>query len=384
MCTPVALPWGLDAQAGGRWVCREGSCSMWPFRMDVKSLAQRRDVRRLVKALRSRNDRARRDAARALGKMRAPQSVVHLCGVLRDASADVRSAAAVALGEIGDTSAVEDLCVLLGDSDVGVRQRTAAALEAIGDARALTPLLAACRDGAASVRRGAVYALGKIRDSGAVASLIELLSDSDPGVRTAAMEALGTIGDARAVQPLCALLSSVPYSLRGTIAKALGEIGDARAVAHLLPLASGYESGPYDPSGLAKAALEKIAAADPNAHVRELLRQRQQEVASRQRAQEAKLAAERRRQEREARSRPPVIRAGMATAEVIRLLGTPRSKTSKNEIFGVAGMSVTLIDVSGSLGTEEYWGFDHPAGTYQLVVNDDRVTRVHSQPSPSR
>jgi len=76
-----------------------------------RSYPKRDRIGRLIDVLRyARDDDDREDAAKALGKLRAPRAVSALIGaLLHDREDDVREEAAKALGRIGDRDAVKPL-----------------------------------------------------------------------------------------------------------------------------------------------------------------------------------------------------------------------------------------------------------------------------------
>ena len=84
-----------------------------------------------VKALGDKNERVRRSAAAALGKIGDPQAVQPLIKALGDSNSDVRSSAATALGEIGDQRAVQPLKNLLKYKNEPIRRLAAKALKQI-------------------------------------------------------------------------------------------------------------------------------------------------------------------------------------------------------------------------------------------------------------
>ncbi|HYC20073.1 MAG TPA: HEAT repeat domain-containing protein, partial [Candidatus Bathyarchaeia archaeon] len=130
---------------------------------NVQKMKEKRDVKRLIKAL----------------------------GYQQ--SSDVRRAAAEALGTIGDGRAVEPLVKALNDSDWLVRRKAAEALGTIGDGRAVEPLVKALNDADSDVRKSVAEALSKIGEP-AVEPLIKALNDTSEYVCEGAVEALGKIG----------------------------------------------------------------------------------------------------------------------------------------------------------------------------------------------
>jgi HEAT repeat protein len=138
----------------------------------------------------------RREAALALGKMKAHQAVGPLIDLLDDHETvwDAAQDAAWALGEIGDQEAVEPLIAVLDQPNVA---------------------------------GPAVEALAKLADPRMVEPLIRLLKEKRiPSIATI----LGNFGDRRAVEPLIDALHVRDSSLRFYATRALGKLGDERAL----------------------------------------------------------------------------------------------------------------------------------------------------------
>jgi len=96
---------------------------------------QQKLVDRYAKTLeRSRDVTERRDAARSLGRIKAPEAVGPLTAALADSDASVRRQAADSLWRVGEVAApaVDALRAVLDDPSPGVRVRAAAALEGLG------------------------------------------------------------------------------------------------------------------------------------------------------------------------------------------------------------------------------------------------------------
>jgi hypothetical protein len=96
---------------------------------------QQKLVDRYSKTLqRSRDVKERRDAARSLGRIKAPEAVTPLIAALADPDASVRRQAADSLWRVGEVAApaIDALRAVLDDPSPGVRVRAAAALEALG------------------------------------------------------------------------------------------------------------------------------------------------------------------------------------------------------------------------------------------------------------
>ena len=98
-------------------------------------------VNSMVLILKSGDDGDRKEAAEALGKMRAVQAVPALMMALHDPDDGVRKKAAEALGLIGDRRAVPALIAALKDDDGGVRGHAVVSLGDLGDPVAIKPLL---------------------------------------------------------------------------------------------------------------------------------------------------------------------------------------------------------------------------------------------------
>ncbi len=187
-----------------------------------------RAIPALVGALKDENERVRRAAAVALGRIGAP-AVPALIGALKDADREVRRAAAEALGRIGDREAVPALIGALKDADWEVRGAAAEALVRIG-APAVPALVGALKDENGWVRGAAAEALGRVGDPRAVPALVGALEDAEEWVRRAAAGALGRIGDREAVPALVGALEDADWWVREAAAEALGRIGDREAV----------------------------------------------------------------------------------------------------------------------------------------------------------
>jgi len=157
-------------------------------------------VEPLVAALGHANASVRRNAAWAIGEVRAGRvakreaAVEPLRSALSDGDEWVRMAAARALGEIRDERAVENLMPALSDGSGNVRELVAWALGEMKEKRAVQSLgVMLLKDEQAGARRMAAWALGEIRDPKAVESLNAALNDPDPPVREKAKWALSEI-----------------------------------------------------------------------------------------------------------------------------------------------------------------------------------------------
>lgn len=94
----------------------------------------------LINALFDEDSWVRGNAADALGKLRAADSIEALLACLRDPEKVVRFSATQALGLLAEKSAMEDLVSVLSDEDWSVRMAAAEALGRLEDERAIVPL----------------------------------------------------------------------------------------------------------------------------------------------------------------------------------------------------------------------------------------------------
>lgn len=205
---------------------------MWFMKPNVEKLLEKENIGGLLKALEYKDDKVRRDAAAALGKLRDIFAVTPLINVLKDETWGVRKSAAEALGNIGSMKAVRPLLELLKDEDNDVRSTALEALSKTGlpddpeirikfaiarqdwemavsiGKPAIEPLIALLKDGGKEARKGAASALGGIRDDRAVDPLMELLkSDPESQVRKAAAIAISEFDREfdEEIQAICAV-----------------------------------------------------------------------------------------------------------------------------------------------------------------------------------
>lgn len=185
---------------------------------------------RVVEQLTSTDVQARRDAARALGKLEpdADLATPALARALTDEDHEVRRLAIFALGEIGPPaqSALPALTAALDDKELPIRLSAALAIQKIDPTqRSHVPVLVeAMRMG----EGGVIVSVGQMGENAAwaVPTLISLLKDRRPGVRRLAAEALGKIGPAaeNARAPLEAALRDPDDRVRETAEQALAGI----------------------------------------------------------------------------------------------------------------------------------------------------------------
>ncbi len=193
-----------------------------PRKPDISTLAAKKEIDGLIRALRYPDFDIQWQAAAALGSL-GTDAMDHLLSALHHHSTEVRLGIIEALGEIKDRRATPSLLQLLKDENHEIRWATAIALGEIGDLRALSPLVLSLLDPDKYVRYGAAIALEKLawqpRNIGekvyyyvgkqeweqiralgpeAVDPLLPLLKDSDAEVRTQVIEILGALGGDRA------------------------------------------------------------------------------------------------------------------------------------------------------------------------------------------
>ncbi len=220
---------------------------------DVGKLADKRDVKGLVKALGYRKDaKVRQAAAGALGEIGDALAVAPLIAALKD-STNVCFAALDALGQIG-APAVEPVIAALADDDRDLRRYARGALKRIG-VPAVDRLIAAFPYGDASMREAVANALGEIGDPLAIPTLFDALDDRSREVRRDAAKALGKIGDPRGVEQLIAAVKDEASIVRQFAAYALAMIRDPRAVK---PLVAALNDGDLSVRRAATEALDQL------------------------------------------------------------------------------------------------------------------------------
>ncbi|MGD1996106.1 MAG: HEAT repeat domain-containing protein [Anaerolineae bacterium] len=181
-------------------------------------------VEPLIAALRKRERRGRKPAARALGEIGDERAVEPLIDILTSYRySDVRQAAAQALIEIG-APAVESLIATLKRNDKDARTAAMAALIEISGP-AVEPLIAALEKGSTRVRKFAATTLSEIGDERALEALISTLGDRKASVRGHAARGLGKIRDERATRHLVACLQDEQEGVQAAAADALDALG---------------------------------------------------------------------------------------------------------------------------------------------------------------
>jgi hypothetical protein len=197
-----------------------------PGKKDVERYTRSRDIRGLLKALKSRDIQVHNAAIAALVGI-GPDAVNELLRGLKSKDKNARLGIITVLSELHDPRAVQPLIRTLDDVNSEVRWQVAIALGELGDSLAAGPLAAALEDPDKYVRYGAATALPKTgwmpadertrarhlvgkQDWGAVVTigkpaipaLTAILSDRDSTIRLKAIETLGMIGDTDATPAL--------------------------------------------------------------------------------------------------------------------------------------------------------------------------------------
>lgn len=182
--------------------------------------------------LRDRRWWQRADAARALGLLRAPDSLAALEPLLDDAHEEVRAAAVEAMGRLADPAAIPLLLARLHDQTRHQTARLVEALRAFGPP--VTPALLAHGKSADAVAPVLIDLLALIGSPAAVPDLLRWSRDTRPDVRAAAMTALGSLGlDERGYYYALQALEDDDADVRAAAGRALGRAGRAEAASAL-------------------------------------------------------------------------------------------------------------------------------------------------------
>ncbi len=188
-----------------------------------------RVVEKLVAALGSPDWIVRMHAARGLGRIGDPRSISPVMRLLQDKVKAVREEAATALVSIGKP-AVPVLLEALRHDDWLVRLHAIEALGKVRAPEAVEPLLGLLfTDRDTAVREDTARALGDIGDARAVRFL--LVAMKEVGLRPLAIEALGKIGDRQAVPALVAVVTGADRPAESRRVEGCGEAYDAEMLA---------------------------------------------------------------------------------------------------------------------------------------------------------
>jgi len=189
---------------------------------------QESSIEPLVAALRSGDESARLEAARALGEAGDKAASDALYAALRDGSSMVGLEAASALRKLGwaPGNRGEEVAFLLATEEWSQ-------LSDLGP-EGVDLMIEELQRTGSGLMAESVKALGVAGDTRAVMPIIEVLRSGDRAPRLKAAWSLGRLRDARAVEPLIVSMEDENLWLRRDSAWALAEIGDPRAVKHLV------------------------------------------------------------------------------------------------------------------------------------------------------
>lgn len=148
----------------------------------------------LREALKSPSSLMRQNAAKALGMMRAAETVDPLIALLSDSKWQVRRSAVEALGLIKDKAAVEPLVRCLSDNVEVVQRQACQSLVRFGPLATEAVLTALAHEKSKFVMRAMINTLGEIGDPKGVGALVRHLRSSYYVVRLAAAKALVRFG----------------------------------------------------------------------------------------------------------------------------------------------------------------------------------------------
>ena len=217
----------------------------------LSTIADDRVVEHLASSLLSPNWIVRMHCAKALGRIRASQTLETLLLLLQDKVPAVREESAKAIQAMGEAS-VTPLLKHLENSDWRVRLRAVETLALLKSSATVEPLMAlVIKDPDRAVRQDAIRTLGTIGDSRAIPLLLKALKH--PSLKLPAIEALGQIRSQEAVQALISVIEVLPIAdfvdrMEGctdprykeelppleAAVKALAQIGDPQAIPVLI------------------------------------------------------------------------------------------------------------------------------------------------------
>jgi HEAT repeat protein len=174
-----------------------------------------------------------------------------LAAALADSSPFVRRQAAKALGELGDTRAVPELIEAAKASEESAYRYSndASVLSRIRDPNSIQPLIGLLTNPRPPARTTAARILGYMHEERAIDPLLSLLSDPSPPVRAAAALALGHLKAASATEPLLSLLKDDDEAVQLAVVEGLGRLGDKRAIDSLAELLAATDALPRPQSG---------------------------------------------------------------------------------------------------------------------------------------
>lgn len=186
-------------------------------------------VKALIGALSDASAAVRRNAAKALGELKAPEAFDPLLKLLNDNDPSVRSAAILGVGRTGDKKAIPFIVKMLKDERHIVRATAARILTEIGDETVVPHLLPLLKDSEYSVRRRAVKALKRVSGKN-INPLLKALREGDTEVRVAVVGILGSIGGEKTLSAILRVLGNGEKAVRVAACDALAEMGEKSAL----------------------------------------------------------------------------------------------------------------------------------------------------------
>ncbi len=194
--------------------------------------------------------------------------IIGLLGRSADGDPRLRRYLILSLGRIADARAVDVLLGALADPDPESRLYAIWGLGAVGETRAAASLLPLLQEDDPGLRKMAAYALGALPAPGVTAALRGMLHDRSPDVAWNAALSLARLGDPAGL-PLIDRLIDRQYldAVRspGPAGRSLPLTEDRKAEIMVSALRTFARLG----GGERRAAIESIAASDPNLKVRQ-------------------------------------------------------------------------------------------------------------------
>ncbi len=183
----------------------------------------------IAKAMKSDNPEMRARAAEVFctPKLRDPEAVDALVGVLEDPVSGVRLVAIQSLARQMDPRACEALVGALEDEEGLIRGAAMSTLADIGYPRAFDLALDMLKnDPDVDARMGAAHALARLHDARSLEPLLEMLADRNDEDRISAAFALAWTADVRAIPELTAALNDSNRIVRRAAKHAIDRIND--------------------------------------------------------------------------------------------------------------------------------------------------------------
>ncbi len=188
----------------------------------------------LIRGLDDEDASVRQTLVQALARIEDDRAADGLIAALNDPSGQVRNYAAEAIGRLGIRRAAPALVTLMNDEHPEIRRQAISQLWRLRDTSSVDAIARLVSDTSAAVRRTAVSALGRFRQASSYAVLSRALSDADPAVRAQAISSLARLRDPRAYQAFASVLNDDSPDVRNAAVRALGAVKDSTAVPGLI------------------------------------------------------------------------------------------------------------------------------------------------------